>query len=117
MCVRDRSFAAWSGRSAYGAVMSPPEPGPTVAGVNLTNLDAPLFDGAEATKRDLVDYMEKMADRLIPALRDRPLSVLRVRPGQAPFMQKNLPKYTPEWVSRVTVWAESATRALRYARV
>ncbi len=94
-----------------------PEPGPTVAGVTLTNLDAPLFDGAGVTKRDLVDYMEQMADRLIPHLRDRPLSVLRVRPGQAPFMQKNLPTYTPEWVSSVTVWAESAKREIRYALV
>ena len=33
-------------------------------------------------------------------LRDRPLSVIRVRPGQEPFMQKNVPKYTPDWVRR-----------------
>ena len=97
--------------------MSPSEPAPTVAGVALTNLDQPLFDGAGATKRDLVDYLDQMADRLIPHLRDRPLSVIRVRPGQAPFMQKNLPKYTPEWVASVTVWAESAKRDIRYALV
>jgi DNA ligase D-like protein (predicted polymerase) len=95
--------------------MSPSEPRPTVAGVELTNLDQPLFDGAGVTKRDLVDYMEQMADRLIPHLRDRPLSVIRVRPGQPPFMQKNLPKYTPDWVPGVTVWAESAKREIRYA--
>ena len=97
--------------------MSPAEAGPTVAGVPLTHLDEPLFDGAGATKRDLVAYMEQMADRLVPHLRDRALSVLRVRPGQAPFMQKNLPKYTPDWVSSVTVWAESAKREIRYALV
>ena len=27
-------------------------------GVPLTNLDQPLFDGADATKRDLVDYLD-----------------------------------------------------------
>jgi hypothetical protein len=27
-------------------------------GVALTNLDQPLFDGAEASKRDLVDYLD-----------------------------------------------------------
>ncbi|WP_433657560.1 hypothetical protein ACQPW1_38390 [Nocardia sp. CA-128927] len=58
------------------------------AGVTLTNLDKPLFDGAEATKRDLVDYLEAVGERLVRQLRDRPLSVLRVRPGQQPFMQK-----------------------------
>lgn len=84
-------------------------------GVALTNLDQPLFDGAEATKRDLVDYLEAVGERLVRVLRDRPLSVVRVRPGQEPFMQKNLPKYTPEWVRRVTVWAESSRREISYA--
>lgn len=36
-------------------------------GVRLTNLDQPLFDGAGATKRDLVDYLDAVADRLAPA--------------------------------------------------
>ena len=61
-------------------------------GVSLTNLDQPLFDGAGATKRDLVDYLDAVTDPIIAALRDRPLSVIRVLRGQAPFMQKNVPK-------------------------
>ena len=35
-------------------------------GVSLTNLDQPLFDGAGATKRDLVDYLDAVADRILP---------------------------------------------------
>ncbi|WP_203596425.1 hypothetical protein [Actinomadura bangladeshensis] len=31
------------------------------AGVRLTNLDQPLFAGADATKRDLVDYLDAVA--------------------------------------------------------
>ncbi|WP_116050238.1 DNA polymerase domain-containing protein [Amycolatopsis palatopharyngis] len=84
-------------------------------GVPLTNLDQPLFEGAEATKRDLVDYLDAVRDRIIPQLRDRPLSVLRTLRGQAPFMQKNLPKYTPHWVRRVPLWAESSKREVSYA--
>ena len=84
-------------------------------GVKLTNLDDPLFDGAGATKRDLVDYLDAVQDRIAPALRDRPLSVIRARPGQAPFMQKNLPKYTPDWVRTTTVWAEASKRDVTYA--
>ncbi len=84
-------------------------------GVELSNLDQPLFDGAEATKRDLIDYLEFADQRLLRVLRGRPLSVVRVRPGQSPFTQKNLPKYTPEWVARTTVWAESAHREVTYA--
>src|SRR5947209_18591421 len=41
-------------------------------GVTLTNLDQPLFEGAGATKRDLVDYLDGAAERIIPQLRDRP---------------------------------------------
>jgi DNA ligase D-like protein (predicted polymerase) len=43
------------------------------------------------------------------------LSVIRVRPGQEPFMQKNVPKYTPEWVKTVTLWAEASKREVSYA--
>ncbi|MGW0502640.1 DNA polymerase domain-containing protein [Micromonospora sp. NPDC003241] len=84
-------------------------------GVALTNLDQALFDGSGAIKRDLVDYLDAVADRLVPHLRGRPLSVVRVRPGQPPFMQKNLPRYTPEWVRRVPVWAEASHREIAYA--
>ncbi|HEV7451514.1 MAG TPA: non-homologous end-joining DNA ligase [Pseudonocardiaceae bacterium] len=85
------------------------------AGVGLTNLDQPLFDGADATKRDLVDYLDAVRDRILPELRDRPLSVIRVRPGQQPFMQKNVPIYTPAWVRTTTVWAEASRREVSYA--
>ena len=39
---------------------------------------------------------------------------MRVRPGQQPFMQKNLPKYAPDWIARTTVWAEASHREVTY---
>ena len=84
-------------------------------GVSLTNLDQPLFDGAGATKRDLVDYLDGVRDRIIPELEDRPLSVIRVHRGQEAFMQKNVPKYTPSWVRTVRFWAETSKRDVSYA--
>ncbi|PZS27866.1 MAG: ATP-dependent DNA ligase [Pseudonocardiales bacterium] len=84
-------------------------------GVALTNLDAPLFDGAGATKRDLVDYLEAVAGQIIRVLAHRPLSVLRVLRGRPPFMQKNVAKYTPPWVRTVGVWAEASRRTVSYA--
>jgi bifunctional non-homologous end joining protein LigD len=87
----------------------------TREGVGLTNLDQPLFDGAGATKRDLVDYLDGVADRLVRVLADRPLSVIRVHRGQEAFMQKNVPKYTPSWVRTVTFWAETSHRDVNYA--
>jgi bifunctional non-homologous end joining protein LigD len=84
-------------------------------GVPLTNLDQELFPDAGATKRDLVDYLDAVRDRILPVLHDRPLSVVRVLRGQEKFMQKNLPKYTPEWVPRTAVWAEASHREVQYA--
>ena len=89
--------------------------GETRAGVALTNLDQPLFADSGATKRDLVDYLDAVAGRILPELRGRPLSVVRVLRGQAPFMQKNLPKYAPDWIPAVSLWAESSRRQVSYA--
>jgi DNA ligase D-like protein (predicted polymerase) len=85
------------------------------AGVKLTNLDEPLNPDAGATKRDLVDYLDAVADRMLPGLAGRPLTVLRVLRGQKPFMQKNVPKYTPDWVRTVPIWAEASRREVHYA--
>ena len=90
-------------------------PGESRHGVSLTNLDQPLFDDAGATKRDLVDYVDAMHEVMIPVLRDRPLSVVRVHRGGEAFMQKNVPKYTPDYVPTVTMWAESSKRDVTYA--
>jgi len=95
--------------------MSPSKPDETRDGVPLTNLDQPLFDGADATKRDLVEYLDAVRDRILPELHDRPLSVIRVHRGQEAFMQKNVPRYAPEWVHTVTFWAETSKREVAYA--
>ena len=45
--------------------------------VSFTHLDEELFDGAGATKRDLIDYLDAVHARMLPCLTDRPLSVIR----------------------------------------
>ena len=95
--------------------MAGARPDETREGVALTNLDQPLFDGADATKRDLVDYLDAVRDRIIPVLADRPLSVIRVHRGQEAFMQKNVPKYAPDWLRTVELWAETSRRSVSYA--
>ena len=84
-------------------------------GVPLTNLEESLFDEAGATKRELVDYLDAVSDRINPVLEQRPLSVIRVHRGQEAYMQKNVPKYTPDWVPTVEYWAETSKREVRYA--
>lgn len=87
----------------------------TREGVELSSLDGPLFDGSEARKRDLVDYLDAVSDRILPGLRQRPLSVVRVRPGQEPFMQKNVPGYAPDWIATTAAWAQTSRREVHYA--
>src|SRR4051794_41510308 len=79
-------------------------------GVALSSLDAPLGAGLGVTKGNLVDYVDAFADRLLPQLAGRPLSVKRVRPGQEPFMQRNVSKGAPDWVRTVAVWSFGAHR-------
>ncbi|WP_029431438.1 DNA polymerase domain-containing protein [Blastococcus sp. URHD0036] len=81
-------------------------------GVRLTSLDSELGDGLGVTKGDLVDHLDGFADRLVPLLAGRPLSVMRVRPGAAPFMQRNVPKGAPEWVRTVATWSASVSREI-----
>jgi bifunctional non-homologous end joining protein LigD len=84
-------------------------------GIALSSLDDELFAGAAATKRDLLDHLEAVAAVMLPGLEDRPLSVVRVRPGQPAFMQKNLPAYAPATVRRVPQWSEASHREVVYA--
>jgi bifunctional non-homologous end joining protein LigD len=83
--------------------------------VSFTHLDETLFDGAKATKRDLVEYLDGVSDRIVRELSGRPLSVVRVHRGREAFMQKNLPKYAPSWVQTVRLWAGTSKREVSYA--
>jgi bifunctional non-homologous end joining protein LigD len=83
-------------------------------GVRLTNLDQSLFADAGATKRDLVDYLDAVADRFVPVLAGRALSVVRALRGQAPFMQKNLPSYAPASIPTLEVATQDGKRVVRY---
>ena len=84
-------------------------------GVPLTNLDQPLFDGADATKRDLVDYLDAVHDRIIPELRDRPLSVIRVRPRPGAVHAEERPEVHAGVGADGAVWAEASHREVSYA--
>jgi DNA ligase D-like protein (predicted polymerase) len=79
-------------------------------GVRLSSLGSPLGDGLGVTKGDLVDHLDAFADRLVPLLAGRPLTIKRVRPGAAPFIQRDVPKGAPDWVRTVATWSDRARR-------
>jgi len=86
-------------------------------GITVSSLGTELFDGAGVTKGELLDYLEAMADQLVHELTARPLSVVRARPGSAPFMQKNLPPSAPDWIPTHGQWSHASQREVRYPLV
>jgi bifunctional non-homologous end joining protein LigD len=73
--------------------------------VEFTNGDRVWFPDDGITKGDVFRYYEAVADRLIPFLRDRPVTLERlpggIAAGQPHFWQKHTPQYYPSWIPRV----------------
>jgi bifunctional non-homologous end joining protein LigD len=68
--------------------------------VELSSADRVLFPDDGITKGELFDYYGKVADVLVPHLRDRPFTMKRWREGLAggSFFQKQAPKGIPDWL-------------------
>ena len=95
------------GEQGRGARMSGAEGGSlSVAGrdVRVTNLDKVLYPATGTTKADVLQYYLAVAPLILPELRDRPVTRKRWPDGveQKPFIEKNLPRGTPDWVPRMT---------------
>jgi len=73
--------------------------------VETSNEDKVLFPDAGVTKGDLIDYYERVADRLLPHLSERPLVVQRFPDGigEDGFYQKQAGDHFPDWISTVRV--------------
>lgn len=88
--------------------------------VELTHPDRVIYPEAGLTKKDVFAYYEKIADRLLPFLKDRPITMERVPEGlaeRAPhFWQKDTPDYFPDWIPRIELETERG-KAVRYALV
>jgi bifunctional non-homologous end joining protein LigD len=68
--------------------------------VKLSSADRVLFPGDGITKGDLFDYYGKVADAVLPHLRDRPFTFKRYPHGidGEVYFQKQVPRGAPEWV-------------------
>src|SRR5229473_844934 len=85
--------------------------------LRLSNLNKVYFPESGHTKRNLLAYYYRMADFILPFLRDRAL-VLRRYPdgikGQA-FFQKDLREGVPEWFKTVPIDSEKKGEPIHYA--
>jgi bifunctional non-homologous end joining protein LigD len=84
--------------------------------IEVTRPGKELFPGEEITKADLVAYYREIARRILPHLRDRPLSLERYPDGLdgQSFFQKEVSGYFPGWIRReeVTKRGGSVTMAV-----
>ena len=88
--------------------------------VELTHPDRVIYPEAGLTKADVFAYYEKIADRLLPFLKDRPITLERLPEGlaeKAPhFWQKDTPDYYPDWIPRIEQETEQG-KTVHYALV
>jgi bifunctional non-homologous end joining protein LigD len=99
-------------------VARPSATSPDPDNLTFTHLDKLLFPDDGITKGDVLRYYERIADRLLPYLRDRPASLERFPQGvgagaKAQFWQKDTPAYYPDWIPRVEI--PTVGRVVRYA--
>jgi bifunctional non-homologous end joining protein LigD len=86
----------------------------TIAGVALTNPGRIYFPKVGITKRDLAAYYEAVAERALPGLVGRPLTLVRCPQGVggACFYQKHAGDGIPDAVGRVRVRGGEAPYAM-----
>jgi bifunctional non-homologous end joining protein LigD len=84
---------------------------PPKEGVIFTNLEKIMYPEAGICKGDVIDFYQRIAPRLLPFLRDRPVTLERLPEGlgntRAPrFWQKNIPESYPDWIPRAELPTE-----------
>jgi bifunctional non-homologous end joining protein LigD len=84
-----------------------------IAGVKLTHPDSILFPAANLTKADLATYLAAVSDRMLPHLRNRPLSLVRCPDGAAQvcFFQKHFTRGMPKELRTVMLKESGGERA------
>jgi len=77
--------------------------------VEFTHTDKVWFPKDRITKGDILSYYEKMASKILPFLKGRPIVMERFPDGigKDGFFQKNVPEHFPKWIPSVKVKRES----------
>jgi len=90
----------------------------TVDGRELTvsNLDKVLYPQTGTTKADVIDYYRRVADVMLPHLRDRPLTMVRFPDGvdKDHFFEKRCPRHRPDWMGTVTLGREGREKVVEH---
>ena len=84
--------------------------------VDFTNLQKILYPQNKIKKIQIIEYYIKIAPKILPYLKNRPLVRNRFPNGiqQEGFYEKNAPKGTPKWVETFTKYSKTAKRNINY---
>ncbi len=89
--------------------------------VKLVNLDKIFYPAAEVTKGMVVEYYVRLAPKILPLIKDRPLVLTRYPDGikngelgKSSFFEKNAPEGTPDWVKLYTIYSSASKRDVNY---
>ena len=82
----------------------------------LTNLDKVLYPAAHFAKAQVIDYYARVAEWILPHLKDRPVTLKRFPdgPGGKVFYEKDAPRFTPDWVAIAPVPRRAGGPKIRY---
>ena len=85
----------------------------TVGGitVELSHTGKVFYPDDKITKGEVIGYYQAVADRMLPYLKDRPLTMMRFPDGVTGprIVQKNVPAYFPDWITRAEVTKQDGT--------
>jgi bifunctional non-homologous end joining protein LigD len=80
--------------------------------LSLSNLGKVIYPATGFTKGALIDYYARVADVMLPHLRDRPVTFRRFPDGTGgkSFVEKHVPSHAPDWVQTIKVPSSSTGR-------
>jgi bifunctional non-homologous end joining protein LigD len=87
--------------------------------LEIGNLDRVVYPRTRTTKGELLDYYVRVADVMLPHLRERLLHMHRYPEGvEGPrFWQKACPEHRPSWVPTAPVWSRDKGENIDYCVV
>src|SRR5215210_538929 len=87
--------------------------------LRIRHLDRVLFPDTGTTKGKLLGYYVRVADVMLPHLRDRLLHMHRYPEGvEGPrFWQKACPEHRPDWLAVAPVWSRDKNAHIEYCVV
>ncbi|GAB2779269.1 non-homologous end-joining DNA ligase [Salinimicrobium soli] len=82
-----------------------------IAGVEITHPDKIIFPQKKITKGEMAEYYDRIADHMLPYMKDRPLTLQRFPGGidESGFYQKSISDYFPDYIKTVEVKTEEGS--------